>query len=121
MLHPLFSTIIHRPGLLVDHLTAYGALVRQEALSAGSELVIRLVAWVSVAIAGIIFFLFAGIAVMLGFINEHFHWALVIVPGVPLAVAIGAFAIANKPVHSDRFPVLKAQIKKDAEALHAVI
>jgi len=121
MLHPLFSTIIHRPGLIVDHLNAYGALVRLEALSAGSELMVRLVAWVSVVFAAIIFLVFAGVAVMLGCVNEHFHWALVIVPGVPLAIAFGAFMMANKPLHSEHFPELKAQIKRDAEALHAVI
>lgn len=121
MLHPLFSTIIHRPGLVVDHLTAYGALVRLEASSAGSELVMRLVAWIAVAFAGVIFLLFAGVAVMLGCLNDKFHWALVIVPGIPLVVSIGAFMLANKPLNSEHFPELKAQLKRDAEALQAVI
>ena len=121
MLHPLFSTIIHRPDLLVDHLAAYGALVRQEASNAGSELAARAAAWVSALFAGIIFLGFAGIAVMLGFVTNRFSWALVIVPGVPLAIALVAFMIARKPLRSEHFPELKAQIKSDAQALHAVI
>ena len=107
--------------MVVDHLTAYGALVRLEASSAGSELLMRLVAWVSVVFAGLIFLLFAGMAVMLVCLNDKFHWALVIVPGIPLLIAIGAFMLANKPVNSEHFPELKAQIKRDAEALQSVI
>jgi Putative Actinobacterial Holin-X, holin superfamily III len=121
MLHPLFSTIIHKPGLVIDHLAAYGALVRLEASNAGSELITRVVAWLLALFAGIIFLGFAGIAIMLGFVNNNFSWALVIVPGVPLIIAISAFIMAKKPLRSEHFPELKAQIKSDAQALQAVI
>jgi hypothetical protein len=45
MLHPLFSTIVQRPDLVVDHLSAYAALFQEEASDAGAELVTRAVAW----------------------------------------------------------------------------
>ena len=121
MLHPLFSTLIHRPNLLVDHLTAYGDLVRQEASSAGSELMVRATAWAAALFAVVIFLGLAGIAVMLGFVTNHFNWALVIVPGIALLIAIIAFVMAKKPLRSEHFPELKAQIKSDAQALRAVI
>ena len=121
MLHPLFSTIIHRPDLVVDHLSAYGTLLRVEASSAGSELLMRGVRWVLALFAIVIFLGLAGIAVMLGFVNGHFHWILLIVPSVPLVIAAIAFAIAKKPVRSDYFRQIKMQVKSDAEALQAAI
>ena len=39
MLHPIFSTVIQRPDLVLGHLSAYGALVGQEAKTAGAQLV----------------------------------------------------------------------------------
>lgn len=121
MLHPLFSTVIHRPDLITDHIGAYASLMRQEASDAGSELLVRLVAWVAAVFSGIIFLAFAGIAVMLGFVNQHFSWALVVVPVIPLFVAVVAWVMAKKPLRNEYFPELKAQIKSDAQALHAVI
>ena len=109
MLHPLFSTIVHRPDLVVDHISAYGALVRQEASSAGSELLVRLVAWVLAALACVIFLGLAGTAIMLGFLNNRFHWALVAVPATALAVSLIAVFMARKPLRSEHFPELKAQ------------
>ena len=41
MLHPIFSTVIQRPDLVMVHLSAYGALVGQEAKTAGAELARR--------------------------------------------------------------------------------
>lgn len=121
MLHPLFSTIIHRPDLVVDHLSAYGDLLHQEISSAGSELLTRAMGWVAAVFAAIIFLGFAGIAVMLGFMIGHFHWVLVIVPGVPLIIAVIAILMAKRPLGGEYFKEVKAQIKSDGQALHAVI
>lgn len=121
MLHPLFSTIVHRPDLVFDHLSAYAALARQEASSAGAEFVVRIVAWVMALVAAMIFLLFTGMAIMLGFINDRFHWALVAVPGTALAVSIIAVFMAKKPLRSEHFPELKAQVESDAQALRAAV
>ena len=57
---------------------------------------------------------------MLGFLQNQFHWVLVVVPGVALIGAIIAAVIAMKPLKSERFPELKAQIDSDAQALRTV-
>ncbi len=121
MLHPLFSTIVQRPDLVVDHLSAYGALVRQEASSAGSELLVRIVAWVLAMLAGVIFLGLTGTAVMLGLLNDQFHWVLVAVPGTALAVLVIAIFMAKRPLRSEHFPELRAQIDSDAKALRTVV
>ena len=117
MLHPLISTVIQRPDLVVDHASAYVALFQEEATHAGKELLEKAIAWAIAGVTGLLFVIFAGIAVMLGFVNQHFSWALVLVPGVFLAIAVAAFLKAQKPMKSNHFPELKAQMDSDAQAL----
>ena len=120
MLHPLFSTIVQRPDLVMDHLSAYGALFQKEASSAGAELLARVVAAIVAILALVVFLTMTGTAVMLGFMNNQFHWVLLVVPGVSLALLVVAVMIAKKPLKSEKFPELKAQIESDTRALHSV-
>lgn len=120
MLHPLFSTIVQRPDLVVDHLSAYGSLFHKEASTAGSELLARVVAGGVAILALAVFLGLAGTAVMLGFLQNQFHWVLVAVPCFALLLLIVAVMVAMKPLKSERFPELKAQIDSDAQALRTV-
>lgn len=117
MLHPLFSTLVQRPDLVMDHVAAYAALFHEEASSAGAELMGRAIAWVLAVLAAVVFLGLAGTALMLGFLQNQFHWVLVAVPGVALVLMVIAILLARKPTRADRFPELKAQIDSDAQAL----
>lgn len=117
MLHPLFSTLVQRPDLVMDHVSAYAALFHQEASSAGSELLKRAVAWALAAVSGVVFLVLAGVALMMGVLHNQFNWVLVIVPAVALLLMAGAVMQALKPLNSERFPELKAQIDSDTLAL----
>ena len=117
MLHPLISTLVRRPDLVLDHVSAYAALFHDEASEAGKEFLERAVAWVLVVIAALLFVGLTGVAVMLGFVNKQFHWALVLVPGLVLAFGLGAVLWARKPLKAERFPELRAQLSNDAQAL----
>ena len=119
MLHPLFSTLIQRPDLALDHASAYAALINQEARVAGSQLVKRGAAWVVAGLLGFMCVVFTGMALMLGFMNNQFHWILVAVPGAALFGAIVALVKALQPLPAENFPELKAQINNDARALRA--
>jgi hypothetical protein len=57
---------------------------------------------------------------MLGAVNDRFHWALVLVPGIALASAIGAFMVARKPLPEKAFAELKAQLDADAQVLRSI-
>ncbi len=57
---------------------------------------------------------------MLGFLQNQFHWVLVITPGIALILTIIAAFIVMKPLKKERFPELKAQIDSDAQALRTV-
>ena len=120
MLHPLFSTIIHRPDLVADHASAYAALIKHEAVIAGAEIIERGIAWAVAGVSALLFVIFLGVAFMLGFLMREFSWALVLVPGLALLVAVLAFFKARTPMTSQRFPELKAQIESDFHALRSV-
>ncbi|HYW56896.1 MAG TPA: hypothetical protein VE934_08045 [Polaromonas sp.] len=117
MLHPLFSTIIRRPDLLVDHLAGYATLIGAEASESGAELLQRGLAWAVTVMCGAIFVMLTGTAVMLGFVLNQFHWMLVAVPGVTLVLLIVAASKAMKPLTTGRFDEVRAQVTRDAQAL----
>lgn len=120
MLHPLFSTLVQRPDLVVDHLSAYGELLHKEASSAGAEVLARF--WISLVavLAWSVFLGLTGTALMLGVLQNQFHWVLVAVPGALLVVSLIATRMAMKPPRSERFAELKAQISSDTQALRSV-
>lgn len=120
MLHPLFSLLINRPELVVDHVAGYAALVQQEAASAGGEVLRRGLAWCLALLGLAVFVALAGGALMLGVLQGQFHWVLVAVPGVVLALAGVAFSTARKPMAPDRFNEIKTQLHADMQTLRDV-
>lgn len=116
MVHPIFSVLVSRPELVVDHLTGYAALAQQEAATLGKEVLQRAVAWGVAAVSFIVFLVLAGVAVMLGAI-DGFHWVLVLAPGVALVLAIVAMSYARKSLPTQVFTELRGQLEADAQAL----
>ena len=120
MVHPIFSVLITRPELVMDHVAGYAALVQEEASSVGVEVAKRVIAW-GVAVMGLVVFLvLAGVAVMLGAMHGEFHWVLVVAPGSALLLSVAAWSVARQRLPSKAFTELKAQIDADAQALRAV-
>lgn len=120
MVHPIFSVLITRPELVMDHVAAYAALVQEEASSAGVQVARRAIAW-GVAVLGLIVFLvLAGVALMLGAMQGAFHWVLIAVPGAALLVSVLSWTVARQRLPAKAFAELKAQLDADAHALRAV-
>ncbi len=120
MVHPIFSVLITRPELVVDHVAGYAALVQEEASSVGIEVAKRAVAWGVAVIGLLVFLILAGVAAMLGALHEQFHWALVVVPGLALAVAAIGWGVGRQRLPSKAFTELKAQLDADAQALRTI-
>lgn len=120
MLHPIFSVLVRRPDLLVDHLAGYTALAREEAGSTGAELARRALSWGVAVMAFIAFLVLAGVAAMLGTMLGHFHWMLLLAPATALALALVAFLQARKALEHAAFTELRAQLEADAQALRAL-
>lgn len=119
MVHPIFSVLITRPELVMDHVAGYAALVQEEASTVGVQVARRAAAWAVVAVGLLVFVILAGVACMVGATTEY-HWALVAVPAVPLVIAIVAFFIARQPLPSSAFTELRAQLDADAQALRTM-
>lgn len=120
MLHPIFSVLVHRPELVIDHVAGYAALVQEEASSVGGEVMRRAVAWGVAALSLLVFLVLAGVAVMLGTLHETFHWVLVAAPGVALLIAVLAWNVARQRLPAQAFAELKAQLDADAQALRSI-
>ncbi len=117
MLHPIFSVLVRRPELVVDHLSGYAALVQQEASTLGLEVARCAIAWAVAAVAFIVFLVLAGVAAMLGVMQGQFHWILILTPGLALALGIAAMVFARKSMPSRVFVELRGQFEADAQAL----
>jgi peptidoglycan/LPS O-acetylase OafA/YrhL len=120
MVHPIFSVLITKPELVMEHVAGYASLMREEASSVGKEVAKRAVAWAVTLFSLLVFLILAGVAAMLGALNAEFHWALVVVPGIVLAIAVAAFLAARKPLPEKAFTELKQQLDADAKALRAI-
>ena len=120
MLHPIFSVLIHKPELVIDHVAGYAALVQEEASSVGGEVAKRVIAWGVAVMAFVVFLVLAGVAVMLGALHDEFHWVLVAAPGAALALSVFAWTIARKRLPAKAFAELKAQLDADAQTLRTL-
>lgn len=116
-MHPLFLTIIRRPDLAINHISAYASLLTQEANQASHSLVNRVLIWLLVVFSVAICVVLAGVALMLGVLQNQFHWILVAVPGAMAFCALLAFTSTKQAVLTDRFANIKSQLVSDAAAL----
>jgi uncharacterized membrane protein YqjE len=85
----------------------------------GVQVARRAAAWAVAAVGLLVFLILAGVAAMIGATSDY-HWALVAVPAVPLVIALIAFLIARKPLPSNAFTELRAQLDADAQALRTM-
>jgi hypothetical protein len=120
MVHPIFSVLISKPELVMEHMAGYASLMRDEASSVGIEVAKRAVAWLVSLFSFLVFLILAGVAAMMAAVDEQFHWAFVIVPAIALAISLGAFSVARKRLPEKAFTELKAQLDADAQALRAI-
>ena len=120
MVHPIFSVLITKPELVMEHVAGYASLVREEASSVGKDVARRAIAWGVTLFAFLVFLILAGVAAMLAAVHNQFHWVFVIVPAIALATAVVAFTVARKRLPEKAFTELKAQLDADAQALRAV-
>ena len=120
MLHPIFTVLISKPELVVEHIAGYATLMREEASTVGVAVAKRAVAWGVCLMGFLVFLILAGVAAMLGAVQQAFHWMLIVVPGIALAISIAGFLVARQRLPEKAFTVLKEQLDADAQALRAV-
>ena len=120
MVHPIFSVLVSKPELVMDHVAGYASLMRDEASTVGLAVGRRAVAWGVAGLALSAFLVLAGVAAMLAALQGAFHWMLVAAPGAALAIALAAWSVARQPLPEKAFTDLKAQLDADAQALRVI-
>lgn len=120
MVHPIFTVLVAKPELLMEHAAGYASLMRDEASSVGRQVAMRAVAWGVTLFALLVFLILGGVAIMLAAVQEQFSWAFVLVPAFALLLAFVGFTVARKPLPEKAFGELKAQLDADAKALRAI-
>ncbi|MEY4911081.1 MAG: hypothetical protein RL761_744 [Pseudomonadota bacterium] len=118
-MHPLLFTLVRRPDLVVNHLGAYAALLKQETNDASKALVSRILVWFIALMSAAICVVLSGTALMLGVLQNQFHWILVAVPGVLALCGLGAFSWATQNVVASHFSNITSQFLSDVSALRA--
>jgi len=120
MVHPIFTVLIAKPELVMEHVAGYASLMRDEASSVGREVALRAVAWGVTLFSLLVFLILAGVAIMMAAVQDQFSWAFVLVPAFALVLAVVGFTVARKPLPEKAFGELKAQLDADAKALRAI-
>lgn len=117
MLHPIFSTVLGHPELIIQHLANYAALVKDETGAATRMLMSRVIAGVVAGVSAMLALGLAGVALMLGVLQGQFHWVLVVVPCVALLIAVISGYVAARPSTFNAFEDLRTQLDADVQAM----
>lgn len=116
-MHPIFSALLTRPELAVEHAAGYAELAGDEAKSMGKAVAGRVAALAGAAAFGLVFLTLAGVAAMLGSALGTFHWTMAAVPGAALAGALACGFLASRPLRQRPFESISTQLRADASAL----
>lgn len=124
MIHPLFLLIATRPQLLADHAEAYAELVATELglVSAAwrRRALFYAVALACLAAAAVL----AGVALMIWAVTPvatmQAPWVLVVVPLLPMAVAVGCLLAIRSRGDASGFDKIQQQMKADLAMLREV-
>ncbi len=121
LMHPLLRLVASQPQLLVDHAEAYAELVTVE-IGAASAGWTRRVAFYAVGLCGLgVAAVLAGVACMLWAAlpvpGMPAPWALLVVPLLPLAAALGCLGLARTRGQGAAFGALRRQVQADLAML----
>ena len=123
MIHPMLRLAVTQPKLLADHAEAYVALISAEAKQTATAYGMRAAGGAIALCMGLLFLLFAGIAIMLWAVtpsgNMHAPWALFVIPAIPAVIAIAGGIVAMKKTDAP-FVELKQQFAADLSMIRQV-
>lgn len=121
ILHPAFRTLISQPGLLVEHVGAYGQLALAEASEAAQGLRRKAVYTAAAAACTALACTLGGTALLLLAVvpvsEMPAPWALLAAPGVPLLGALALWVAQSRLDLDLRFSLTRQQLDADRELL----
>lgn len=117
MLFTLFKAILLQPQLMAQHAQNYAELVSSEAHANARHWFVTLLAWISCIVCVGLFLAFVGFAVMIGCLQERFHWVLVVIPVVPLVFALIAAWVGMQKNNRASLRLILNQLSADIAVL----
>ena len=75
-------------------------------------------AWATFAIGMLVFVLLCGVAAMIGMLHGQYHWILIVVPAIPLLLAVAALIVALRKTEGSSIDTIKQQFAADMQALN---
>ncbi len=117
MFYSLLKTLLLQPSLVVTHARNYIELFRYEFTGSVRRLATTFIAWVVCGLFVLLGLLLAGVAVMVGVMQNQFHWVLVLVPGAAFVMAFLALVMATRRVDYSPVDQVKSQFASDVTAL----
>ena len=116
MIYALFKALLLKPELLAAHMRNYGELVRSEMQGTLRQWIVKVVAWIALCVCLLLFLVLAGVAVMIGTMQDRRHWILLLVPSVPLLMAVVALMVALRKTHLSPVCTIRQQFIADVAA-----
>jgi len=121
LMHPLLRLVASQPQLLVDHAEAYAELATVEIGQVSADWTRRVVmnaaGLCGLGVAAVL----AGVALMLWAVlplpGTPASWALIVVPLLPFAAALGCLGLARSRGHGAAFDALRRQVRADLAML----
>jgi hypothetical protein len=117
MIHPVIKLIATRPDLLAEHAVGYGALFAAQAGEAAQQMRRNLAYVIIAAVCGGVGIGFAGTALLLvaalPLSSMPAAWAMLVIPLVPLAVAVGCLVALKSQPQAWSMDAIKEQFAAD--------
>ena len=116
MIYALFKALLLKPKLLAAHMRNYGELVRCEMQVTMRHWIVKAVAWLTMGVCLLLFLVLAGVAVMIGALQDQRHWILLLVPSSPLLMAVVALMVALRKTPHSPVRTIRQQFVADVAA-----
>lgn len=124
MIHPLFRLLVSEPQMLADHVEAYSELVAEQVGAVTTQwkrrAALHALSLVGVLVAAVL----TGVSLLLWAAiptdTMNAPWALVVVPGIFLVLAVWAHFAAKAPAAEHGFKTIREQLAADAAMLRSV-
>lgn len=116
MIYALFKALLLKPKLLAAHMRNYGELVRCEMQVTMRHWIVKAVAWLTMGVCLLLFLVLAGVAVMIGALQDQRHWILLLVPSIPLLMAVVALMVALRKTPHSPVRAIRQQFVADVAA-----
>ncbi len=116
MIYALFKALLLKPKLLAAHMRNYGELVRCEMQVTMRHWIVKAVAWLTMGVCLLLFLVLAGVAVMIGALQDQRHWILLLVPSIPLLMAVVALMVALRKTPHSPVRTIRQQFVADVAA-----